>query len=94
MDPVYQCSKPVIQCGVCHRERRFWFVTALWVEPTLVVRGRRRWWENREEACRICGPTCAEHFATFNTAPMYDRYGMEIRRWLETRAQQPARRAA
>jgi hypothetical protein len=82
MDPVYELPKPVTQCGVCFRSRRFTFVIAHETTPLLVVKRGRRYWTHVTELTRICGPACAEHFAAHHDAPMYDKRGFEITEWL------------
>lgn len=94
-DPVYELPKPVTQCGVCFRAKRFTFVIAHETQALLVVMNGRRRWQHVTQLTRICGPACAEHFAAQHDAPMFDRHGMEITEWLKGwRLQLDARRAA
>ncbi len=83
-DPVYCIAKPCITCGVCQRERRFCFVVAVWHEPVLVQGRKGPRWEHQHRTMSICSPSCAENFASYNEAPMYDRWGVNIYAWLKT----------
>lgn len=82
MSPVYQVATPCTQCSVCLGPRRPWFVTGFFQAEYASIENGRRAWRYEIQTDRICGPLCAEHWATYHEGPMYDRHGRNIREWL------------